>query len=432
MTYSSTPFIFFSLFGVLGFYLLPFKLRTAWLLLLSVFWFSSWDISWLVAYIFLMTVNYCLLRLLPKEAKFLLPGLVLLNGCFFIAGKGAVLLDINEPSGISFFIFLNLAMIMDYVRSARNSLPFSLLEFLLLPIYFPLMMGGPLERGEKFFSFLREERNFSLSKITDGILVFSLGFIKAEILSPKAGYLLTGAQSQVDTILYWPLIGFLGTFKAFLIFSGFCDMGRGISKLFGIELTINFRSIYLAKNPNDFWQRWNISLGTWIRDYVSFPMLLKFGRKINQNALLAFSFFLVGIWHGLTLKWLIFGLFNGMIIVSYNLLRSRIKVSWPGYFFSYSIIIGNGLILSSSNHSLHLPWSWQPILTLTTLLFFSLLIVIEIVQERRNKADWFLEIPLTVKSLLALILICAFLYQIDSAPQVRGGSLRAIPEYFKI
>lgn len=203
-------------------------------------------------------------------------------------------------------------------------------------------------------------------------------------------------------------------------FSSYSDMGRGVAKCFGIDLGINFKALQYSKNPNDYWQRWNIALGTWIRDYISFPLMLRFGRKINQNIMMIISFILVGLWHGLTMNWLIFGLYNGFIIITYNWL-SRIKTH-PilGKFFVLLIFVGNGLLqrptiindfkrILSHPIRLNLPgFHWQMFrdnLSVSFGVAFVCLMIFEFIQDWKKDTDWYIKLNLPIKTALAILFL---------------------------
>lgn len=432
MIYSSLPFIFFVLTCVLIFYLAPVKMRTWVLLIFSCLWYGSWDHKWLWIFVVLLSVNYFTLNWMSKESsRNPVPWLLMLNGGFFILSKTIYhyLLPESTPYAVSFIVFILLAMIFDYQRSKAKDLV-KWHEFLLLPLFFPLLMGGPIERAGGFYKELRKEEKIKMTSLLDGLLIFSMGFFKVAYPVSLTSWFILNNDSFVPGPLSWLTLGFLGTLKTYFIFSGFCDMGRGAARLFDIELSISFRPFYFAAHPNDFWQRWNISLGTWIRDYISFPLMFKFGRKIHQNYILIASFFIVGIWHGVSLKWVFFGLFNGVVITTYNLLRNKIKSKFFGRIFAFVIIIGNGLILrevtdSVFTESFFLPEWFHYFVT-------SLILLGDVIQEYQNKVDWYLDIPIWGKITLGVLIVAGFHFAFDYSLQAHGPMTEMVPEYFKL
>jgi len=349
MIYSSVSFIFFALFIILVFSLIPQRHRKSWLLFSSFLWLCSWKIAWALVFFGISSINFSLLKFYQKKRPlYFFHFIIALNLTFFSLLKLSpyIFEKFRTPYGSSFFIFMQLGFLIDLWRNDRKlELP-SYQDYLLFPLFFPELVGGPIMRGKDFFHQLKENMSFNFQNIIDGPLIFSVGFFKFILLSKSLAALNGAFQNGTVRFsgAYLLLFGFSGTLQAYVDFSSYCDMGRGIARCFGFSLPVNFTPFYFAKNPNDFWQRWNITLGTWIRDYISFPLMLNYGRKLNQSFMLFISFLLVGLWHGLTLNWILFGLFNGLIIVSYNHVSKRNRSPAIGFFFVFFIFIGNGIL----------------------------------------------------------------------------------------
>ncbi len=446
-------FLFYFLFVVMVFWIVPKNLKMFTLFLSSVFWVITWKLSW--AYIFLgvSLFNYlCLYFLSNKEGQrnifysFLLIVNIIFFGVFKLGKLGHFHLE--TPYGISFFMFIHMGYIIDLWRSNKKFEIENVFHFLSMPIFFPLLMGGPIVRGREFFPQVNQLKQFSIHHILDGILIFAFGFAKYFYLSKELVYLNKGFEHMMMEKSFSVIIamGIFGTFQAFVDFSSFCDMGRGVAKCFGIDLAVNFKALYYAKNPNDYWQRWNISLGTWIRDYISFPMMLKWGRKINQNFILILSFILVGLWHGLTLNWLVFGLFNGLIVVGYNFFIKRHPTPMLGKVFVLLIFIGNGLLQRAGFlsdlvllMSSYKPWNPGDLSLFGMLsdnlhrkfIYFTLfLFAFEFYQEKRKDSDWFIKLNVLIKAFLVIL----FLYWIVSGLN-QGQFIDDVilpPAYFRI
>ncbi|MBY0415020.1 MAG: hypothetical protein K2Q18_12695, partial [Bdellovibrionales bacterium] len=134
------------------------------------------------------------------------------------------------------------------------------------------------------------------------------------------------------------IMGFLGTIRAYLDFSSLADMGRGIAQCFGIKLLTNFRPILLIKSPAEFWKRWNVGLSEWIRDNIVFNLSLSWGKVISPILIVFVTFFLMGIWHGTSWNWILFGFVNGIIIALTLYLNSKMPKNL-GYFLKIILII---------------------------------------------------------------------------------------------
>jgi hypothetical protein len=229
------------------------------------------------------------------------------------------------------------------------------------------------------------------------------------------------------------MIGFLGTFNIYMELSGYATMGRGVARAFGLDVPLSFRPIYYSKTPADFWSRWNITLGTWIRDYFTFPMMLKFGRKIHPNLLVIFAFIIVGIWHSVELKWILFGLFNGLMIVGFNL------VPRLGRVLALIIILGNGLILAEPNLTgfefLKVErlegFFLNSTFGIVSVLFLIATFLIELVEEKKKDQDWFLRFPLKGKLVVSVLLLILFFWSLEADVLTQQTGIQ-LPVYFKL
>lgn len=436
MNYATPAFVFFAAFGALFYHFLPEKLRQGYLIVLSVIWGMTWKVEWTILYLLLLNFNFFAMKILREKFGFL----VAFNVVIFVLLKTDLVLphDLLHPFGLSFFFFMMLGLMIDHWRKQNT---YSWQQFMLLPIFFPLLMSGPLERGKHFFESLKKDNSKIFSNINDGITLIVLGFLKNIFLFPRLTDMANHFVHLPMTIGSLVIAGFLETFKVYIELSSYADIGRGVAKLFGIDLFVNWRPFYMAKNPNDFWARWNITLGTWIRDYFSFPMMLRFGRKVNQHLLLFFSFVLVGLWHSIDLVWLKFGVFNGIVLVIYNVLNRWIKIGLFGRMFAFIIIIGNGLVLRSAELPPKLfeyfttQFAFYPEMISDFYYFIAaigLVVFIELVEEFRGDHDWFFKTPLWLRTLVSCVLIAVFIWVLDMELFDRVEKMGQLPIYFKI
>lgn len=190
------------------------------------------------------------------------------------------------------------------------------------------------------------------------------------------------------------------TFRVYADFSGYTDMGRGIAKLFGIDLSISFRPFIFAKSPTDFWRRWHITLATWFRDYVVLAIAkTKSHSALRTNLAILISFFLMGAWHGLQFNWLVFGAFHGLAVV---VERNTKNLGWPmpaflRHFLMLGFFIISGLLHFSENasdysqffHRLWIDWDrWAPALDILGFLapVFITFLLMEVWIEKKGSA----------------------------------------------
>jgi D-alanyl-lipoteichoic acid acyltransferase DltB (MBOAT superfamily) len=188
-------------------------------------------------------------------------------------------------------------------------------------------MAGPIERARHLLPQFREFPTVRLQNFTDGASLFLVGLFKKLAL---ANYLSFYVERTYDNPAAFgaPAL-FLGTvafgWQIFFDFSGYTDMARGVAKVMGFDLILNFNNPYLATGLGDFWSRWHISLSTWFRDYVYIPLGGNRGGALCTYRNLFLTFFISGIWHGANWTFMIWGALHGLgVLVTRELERSQI------------------------------------------------------------------------------------------------------------
>jgi D-alanyl-lipoteichoic acid acyltransferase DltB (MBOAT superfamily) len=230
-------------------------------------------------------------------------------------------LGVVLPVGISFYTFQSLSYTIDVYR--KRIAPTSCFwDFALFVAYFPPLVAGPIERARHLLPQLTMARRIRLSQSIDGIVLILLGLFKkvaiADGVAPAVAsvFASSGAVSQTDVALATLLFAI----QIFCDFSGYSDIARGVSKLFGIELLLNFRLPYFSKNPSEFWRRWHISLSSWLRDYLYIPL----GGNRFGSARTYFNLFLTmllgGLWHGAAWNYVLWGAYQGALLCCHRLL----------------------------------------------------------------------------------------------------------------
>lgn len=219
----------------------------------------------------------------------------------------------NPPIGLSFFIFMSLAYIIDVYQS-EDSLEYSLIRYLEYIFLFPKICMGPITR----YGQLKEDLHYH--KITEsntylGIRRFCVGFCKKILLANQMGAAADAMfQSGASIPVGYAWVGILSyTLQIYLDFSAYTDMAIGLGLVLGIHLPENFNYPYAAKSIQDFWRRWHISLSSWFRDYVYIPLGGNRKGKLRTYANLLTVFLLTGIWHGTSWNFIIWGGFHGML-----------------------------------------------------------------------------------------------------------------------
>jgi D-alanyl-lipoteichoic acid acyltransferase DltB (MBOAT superfamily) len=212
------------------------------------------------------------------------------------------------PIGISFYIFQSLTYTIDYYRGRIDREP-SFMRYVAFISLFPPLLSGPIERASNILPQLRDTPIITKQDVTDGLSLFVVGLFKKvaladylalyvdPIYSTPAGYQ-TPALILATVAFGWQL---------YFDFSGYTDMARGIARLFGIRLMLNFNNPYLATGLGDFWRRWHISLSSWFKDYVYVPLGGNRKGEFNTYKNMCLTMLISGLWHGATWNFVIWG-----------------------------------------------------------------------------------------------------------------------------
>jgi alginate O-acetyltransferase complex protein AlgI len=218
------------------------------------------------------------------------------------------------PLGVSFFVFEFVHYLFEVRRGGkpiRNPL-----EFLLFAIFFPSLVAGPIKRYTQFLPSLDDAvatRN-PASAWAEGLARVGLGFAKKLLIADQLTLYIDVHQPAFDAMTHpqrWGLLAAMA-FRILMDFSGYSDIAIGCARLLGVRLPENFNWPYAARSVQDFWQRWHISLSTWIRDYVYIPLggsRHGWARRV-LNGLTAFA--LVGLWHGPAWHFVLWGVYHGV------------------------------------------------------------------------------------------------------------------------
>jgi D-alanyl-lipoteichoic acid acyltransferase DltB (MBOAT superfamily) len=230
-----------------------------------------------------------------------------------------VTLNIILPIGISFYTFQTLSYTIDVYRH-RIAPTTSLLDFAVFVAYFPQLVAGPIERAANLLPQIAKPRRIKIEQVNTGFFLILWGYFKKVVVADNCALIVE--QVFNNYMDYQGLDIVIGTL-AFAVqiygdFSGYSDIARGISRLMGIELMINFKLPYFALSPSDFWRRWHISLSSWLKDYLYIPLggNRKGSTRTYLNLLIVML--LGGLWHGAGWNFVIWGAFHGLILMIYR------------------------------------------------------------------------------------------------------------------
>ena len=333
--------IFFVIVAVL-FYSVTFHIGKLVLLLASYVFYMWWDPRFIVLILTSTVVDYFLGIWLeatsgPRKKLLLAVSLVVnlgLLGFFkyydFFAGslaallhipKSSVVLQVVLPVGISFYTFASLSYTFDVywgkMKAVRNPI-----DYAFFIAFFPHLIAGPIIRARQFISQIWSWRTPAAIVVQSGIILVLSGLLKKMVFADRFAVVsdsyFNDPMAHPGWLAAWS--GCLAFFmQVFFDFSGYTDIARGCAKLLGFEFPLNFARPFLARNPPDLWQRWHITLSTWVRDYVFMP----FSRGKKGRLMLYRNMFvvmvLVGLWHGANWTFVAWGTYHGLLLIGYRL-----------------------------------------------------------------------------------------------------------------
>jgi len=255
-------------------------------------------------------------------------------------------LNIVLPIGISFYTFQTLSYSIDIYRG--NLIPSkSLKEFAIFVAFFPTLVAGPIIRAKHFLPQLREKmessggyklKQFLIQErnLQFGITLMAIGFFKkmffADNIAPLVNDVFANPVGHESFTIILATIGF--GIQIYADFSGYSDIAIGAAMIIGITVKANFNKPFFAKSPSDFWNRWHISLSSWVRDYMYVPMVFK-RRKSLLTIFFAmiFTMTVIGFWHGASWNFIIFGLMHGLFMAFHRLFITKFPSLRTIHFF---------------------------------------------------------------------------------------------------
>ena len=258
----------------------------------------------------------------------------------FGAGDSFLASHLLLPLGISFYTFQSIGYC---IESYNDKYPpqKNYAKYLLFVSFFPQLIQGPINRYDALATQLYEHHSLDTHEARKALLLIGYGMFKkfaiADVLVNTVSHMLDFVDAGTPGCVVFAGI-LLYTIQQYGDFSGGIDMVRGVSQLFGIEMAENFRQPYFSTSMADFWRRWHMSLGAWMRDFVFYPFavckpMLKlnkwgtehlgktFGRTLSACIGNILVFLLVGLWHGADLHFVLWGLYNGVIIAAADVAR---------------------------------------------------------------------------------------------------------------
>lgn len=337
------------------------------LLLASYVFYGWWDYRFLSLIIFSTTIDFFLGQRIhfskgQKQKKLFLWCSIVLNlgllGFFkyfnffihscqeLINSMGFTIdtwtLNIILPVGISFYTFQTLSYSIDIYKNKIDPTK-NFVTFAVFVSFFPQLVAGPIERASNLLPQFSSKRTFDYSRAINGFSLIIYGLFKKIVIADRLAIYVNSIFSDIENANTISLL--LGmvffSFQIYADFSGYSLIARGVAKLLGFELMINFNRPYLATSIPDFWRRWHISLSTWFRDYVYIPLG---GNRVSnkRNYLNLMVVFLVsGLWHGANWTFVVWGALHGFYQIVYLQLAKIKKFGTTTIISKYT----NGIIV---------------------------------------------------------------------------------------
>jgi D-alanyl-lipoteichoic acid acyltransferase DltB (MBOAT superfamily) len=223
-------------------------------------------------------------------------------------------LNIILPVGISFYTFQTMSYTIEVYRDKLTPTR-RFLDFALFVSFFPQLVAGPIERATRLLPQVLNPRVVTWYGIRRGATLVLIGLVKKVAIADGVARSVDAAYAGISPTWIDLLIGtYCFAIQIYCDFSGYTDIARGIAKMLGFELMLNFNLPYVATNPSDFWRRWHISLSTWLRDYLYIPLGGSLGSSVMTYRNLMLTMLLGGLWHGAAWNFVLWGLFHGTIL----------------------------------------------------------------------------------------------------------------------
>ena len=363
MTFTTLSFLIFVAIVVFVYLLLPQKAKPYFLIAASLVfygWWKLWAPLFIVAYALFI---YAAARLMVKNKSKKFFVLVLFSGIsvllFFIfrygifgglidiLAGGSTSIQILFPLGFSYYMFKSISYLID-INNGTVEAANRFDRFLLYVTYFPEVSMGPISRAVDFLPQIETEKRVNAVLVNKGLALIAWGFFKKIVFADMLASMISPYYTDLTLsgngfVWFLAAAGFL--LQLYLDFSAYTDISIGVSTMLGYNIKPNFKAPFFALSISEFWRRWHITLSSWLLDYVFTPLQFIM-RKLKRFASVIpalITFTLIGVWHGGTSAYLVFGFLMGVLVAIDSLIskrRKKLKKTLPKPLFkTVSIII---------------------------------------------------------------------------------------------
>lgn len=368
MVFNSPSFLIFAILVFTGYWLLGFTRRgqNLFLLVASYVFYGWWNWRYLFLIAACSVVNFVAGRIIYESQRRWVRRLALIVCCvvclgalcvfkyfnFFMDSFAALLktfgvswnplvLKVMLPVGISFFTFQALSYTIDIMLGKLKPTR-DWVEFFVFISFFPQLVAGPIERATNLLPQFQRERRFDFDDATHGFCLVAYGLFKKMVVADTLALYVDKVFNMPE--LYTSVTCMIGalffSIQIYCDFSGYSDCARGIARLFGFKLMLNFDRPYLAANFIDFWRRWHISLSTWFKDYVYIPLGGSRGGLAKTIRNVWIVFLLSGLWHGAAWTFVAWGALHALFQTLNILKRKFFGIGNDGIWKRFVSVVG--------------------------------------------------------------------------------------------
>jgi alginate O-acetyltransferase complex protein AlgI len=350
MVFSSLTFLFaFLPIALIGWYVLPKKLRIGFLLLISLVFYAWGEPLYVLLMIGSILLNWGIGLMMDRSERhkkaWLVASIVLNLALLFVFKYTGLVwntvrgllpealaektVSIRLPIGISFFTFQIMSYVIDLYRG-RTRVQKNIVKFGAYVSMFPQLIAGPIVRYVDIEAQLDAPER-SIEGFADGVRQFVIGLSKKVLLANTMAVLFerfSADPSDAGVLGAWVGL-FAYTFQIYFDFSGYSDMACGLGRMLGFRFVRNFDYPYISESITDFWRRWHISLSTWFREYVYIPLGGNRRGTGRQMLNLLIVWALTGLWHGASWNFVLWGLYYGVLLILEKLFLGRLVEKLP-------------------------------------------------------------------------------------------------------
>lgn len=354
MLFNSVSFLVFFPIVVLIYFFIPHRVRWAWLLISSYYFYMSWNPKYALLLLLSTFITYLSGLLIhkanriPAEKKrhrlkvtwVVLSFLINLAILFFFKYYNFMAASINYiattfgiqivipdfdvllPVGISFYTFQALSYTVDVYRgeiSAERHFG----KYALFVSFFPQLVAGPIERSKNLLSQMHEKHYFNYDRVKNGLILMLWGFFMKLVIADRVAILVNEVYNNYNEYkgFVFVLATILFAVQIYCDFAGYSNIAIGAAQVMGFRLMTNFDTPYFSVSIREFWRRWHISLSTWFRDYLYIPLGGSRCSKTRRYLNLMITFLVSGLWHGANWTFVIWGGLHGLYQVIGDILH---------------------------------------------------------------------------------------------------------------